>query len=154
MIRLGAFDPNKDYSGKFCLMFHFKESYGIPHAHCTHKYLGAVDQVTLGRAIQVVESYFDKNKQALSAPRVWWFDRFSLLGKEKDTPVLERTQKSDMLLDLIGELDQIVPAQWDTYRPHVTVPPMYEFMRLPMMPAAYVLSEGGNAKAKWPMGGS
>lgn len=150
--RLGAFDPNADYSGKYHFAFKFAEEFGIPFCHCTHKYLGRVTQEILHKATYLVDQYFVENAKDLAQPRLWRFDRFALFGPEKDTPVLERRTTEGMLLELKGQMDAMVPDKWPTYKPHITIPREYEFLKLNMKPVAYALSEGKNELRRWPMG--
>lgn len=151
IVQLGAYDPTKDYSGTYMLAFYFAETFGIPYCHCTHKYLGAVPQETLCQVMSQVDQYFSARKRELAHHQLWWFDRFTHLGPD-EVPVLERRNLGGMLLDLKRELDGIVPEKWPSYRPHVTIPKEFEFMRLPMKPVAYKLVEGDKVIREWAMG--
>lgn len=150
--QFSAFDPNKDYTGTFVYVFAFSESFGIPYCHCTHKYLGEAPPELLEVTKTLVDNYFLNRYRDLQQERLWWFDRFAQLGPERDTPVLERRNSGDMLLDLKQQLDEVIPDKWDSYRPHITVPMSYASLKLPMKPMSYQLREGAKIVKEWTFG--
>lgn len=150
--QLGAFDPNKDYSGTFVYVFSFQESFGIPFCHCTHKYLGEIPPELLTVTNALVDAHFLNRWRDLQSKKLWWFDKFEMFGPEHDVPVLERRNSGDMMLDLKQQLDEVVPEKWDGYRPHITVPLSYASLKLPMKPHAYQLREGAKVVREWSLG--
>lgn len=115
----GVYDPNEDYSGKYMTAFYFEDSRGIPYCHCTHYYLGEQDQQAVHDIIDLIDEYFAQNPPQIDSP--WSFDNFDLFGPEKDCPVMERTSKDDMLLDLRDQLAPYRKDKFPVYRPHVTL---------------------------------
>lgn len=151
IVQLGAFDPHKDYTGTYMLAFYFKNNYGIPFCHCTHKYLGQISREKLEEVTNLVDWYFDERKRELKMEQCWWFDSFTHMGPDA-VPVLERRNLSGMLLDLKDQLDRMVPEKWPSYRPHLSVPEGFGFPRLPMEPVSYKLVEGDRVIKEWAMG--
>lgn len=153
VFHLGAFDPNKDYSGKYFFMFAFADDQGIPACHCTHKYLGAVSDAVLARAQKTVQRYFEANQNEFKKKQSWLFDVATMLGAADDlVPVMERDSYGGMMLKLKNELDEIVPDKFPHYRPHITVPKEHGKRALNMVPVAYELRSGDNVIQSWPMG--
>lgn len=151
LVQLGAFDPTADYTGKFCLMFRFGWITSIPDAHCTHKYFKNPTETQLQQILDAVDAYFKKNRVEIEKPKVWMFDKPSLLGEDK-TPVLERASTEGMLLDLKEQLDEIIPDKFPTYRPHITIPAQDTAKSLTLIPWYYELSTGQTVIRSWTMG--
>ena len=149
----GAYDPDEDFTGKYMLAFYFKDDQGIPHCHCTHKYLDKQSDEDVEEIIKIVDDYFKKNKPEVDSP--WYFDKFSLFGKEKDCPVMERTDTEDMMLDLKGSLNKFKEETFPTYKPHLTLGDKMDDLDVDMItpyemkPVEYALVSGNKKIKSW-----
>lgn len=151
-------ENNSEYDGHAMTAFYFKDEYGIPKCHCTHKYLGELgqdfDANKLGEVADVIDEYWSRvNKE----PRVWHFNKYELFGPEKDVPVLRCMDISDKLLDLKKLLDQFRDEDYPEYKPHVTLKLDKDHINprllrpLKMQPIFYGLVFGDEILKRWPM---
>lgn len=85
--------------------------------HCTHKYLGTLDNNQLIEVTMILDSYFKKPR---TLPRVA-FDQPDLFGFNKDIRVLVPTvwNTKDFLPDLREKLQPYKRDDYD-YRPHIS----------------------------------
>lgn len=151
--RAGAYDPDEDYTGSYMTAFYFKDDQGIPHCHCTHKYFDKQDDDDVEEIIKIIDSYFKENKPKVD--KYWIFDKFSLFGKEKDCPVMEREDHHDMMMDLKKELEPFKEESFPTYKPHLTLGDKFEDLEsdkitpYEMEPIEYALVSGNKKIKTW-----
>ena len=149
----GAYDHNESYEGKYMLAFYFKDDQGIPHCHATHKYLDKQSDEDVEEIIGIVDKYFKEKKPKVD--KYWYFDKFSLFGKEKDCPVMERKDQDDMMIDLKGDLEQFRKDNFPEYKPHLTLGDKFEDLDLEMIhsyemePIEYALVTGDKKVKVW-----
>jgi 2'-5' RNA ligase len=149
----GAYNPDEDYSGKYMTAFYFKDDQGIPHCHVTHKYLDKQSDEDVEEIIEIIDSYFKDKKPKVD--KYWYFDKFSLFGKEKDCPVMERRENDDMMLDLKKDLGKFKEESFPTYKPHLTLGDKMDDLDLDMItpyemePVEYALVTGDKKVKVW-----
>jgi len=149
----GAYNPDEDYTGKYMTAFYFKDDHGIEHCHCTHKYLDKQDDESVDEIIEMIDNYF-KDKEP-KVDKSWHFDKFSLFGKEKDCPVMEREDHHDMMLDLKDALAPFKEETFPTYKPHITLGDKFEDLDSSMItpyemePVEYALVSGDKKIKTW-----
>lgn len=150
----GAYNPDEDYTGQYMTAFYFEDDHGIPYCHCTHKYLGELDDDTVQKVIGTVDQYF-KGIPDLKKDRDWVFTDFVLFGPEQDTPVMERMTKDDMFPDLKEQLEVYRKDTFPAYRPHVTLGEKVQDLNvdslrpLKMKPTEYALVTGDTKLKVW-----
>lgn len=149
----GAYNPEEDYTGIYMLAFYFKDNQGIPHCHCTHKYLEKQSDENVDEIIKLIDKYFEEKNPKVED--VWIFDKFSLFGKEKDCPVMERRKTDDMFLDLKEKLNEYRKEDFPTYKPHLTLGDKLQDISLEkikkyeMEPVEYALVSGDKKIKVW-----
>lgn len=149
----GAYDPNEDYAGKYMTAFYFKDDQGIPHCHCTHKYLEKQSDEKIEDIIKIINDYFKEKKPEVD--KYWYFDKLSLFGKEKDCPVMERRVQDDMMVDLLKQLDAFRKNDFPTYKPHLTLGDKVKDLTIDkihtykMEPIEYALVTGDKKVKTW-----
>lgn len=149
----GAYDPDESYEGKYMTAFYFKDDQGIEHCHCTHKYLDKQSDKDVEEIIEIIDSYFKDEKPKVD--KYWYFDKFSLFGKEKDCPVMERVDTDDMMLDLKKKLAPYKEESFPTYKPHLTLGDKMDDLDLDkitayeMEPIEYALVTGDKKVKVW-----
>jgi len=100
---------------EYCTMFVFDENHD--DLHCTHKYLGELDETNLRAVKLILNYYFNKNPFESFEVK---FDTEKMFGKEKDERVLTTSAAvSKFFPDLRSLLDLFRADDFD-YNPHVT----------------------------------
>lgn len=87
--------------------------------HCTHKYLGVLDDTSIKEIKKILDQYFDNKpfeKFKVS------FNKETFFGKDNDIRVLTPIEfnPEHFLLDLRSRLDKFKKDDYDSYNPHVT----------------------------------
>lgn len=111
-----------DFTGSVYTYFDFKDDYGIPSCHCTHKYFGYIPEEMndekINKVIEIIDEYF---KELKKKERLWYFNQFDLFGPDKDVPVMRSRRNDNKFLGLKGLLDKIKTDNYPEYKPHITL---------------------------------
>lgn len=155
---LEEYDPNKEFDNHVMTAFYFKDDYGIPKCHCTHKYFGKYGEDFGKEMIQGIIKTVDGHwPNVMKKDRLWSFDSFEWFGKEKDTPVMVSKNNKNKMLDLKGMLDRLRADDWPEYKPHITLKIGNDNLNprllkpLVMNPIYYGLAMGDKIIKKWEM---
>ena len=97
----------------------FYEDIDPDELHCTHKYLGELNNKEILEVKNIITSYFEHNK---FNPFKVCFNKINFFGEEKNVRVLTPTlyNKDMFLLTLRKKLNFFRKDNFDSYRPHVT----------------------------------
>jgi len=87
--------------------------------HCTHKFLGDLEDDAVDEIKELLIQYFKKKP---FKPFQITFNTEKLFGTDKDVRVLTPTEynKENLLLDLRSKLDKYREDNYSSYKPHVT----------------------------------